>query len=404
MGPKTHDQGLYEEISRLSEELYPEAVRIRRHLHKNPELSFFEHETTRFIIDYLKQLGVAVEQPMETGCLGIIEGDVESDRVIALRADIDALPIQEEGEHKQEFLSRKPGIAHCCGHDLHTANLLSVAAILHRLKNRLAGKVVLVFQAGEEKLPGGGRLLCESGALQQHGVQGIYGLHTYPFIEPGNVLFREGALMARPDEFQITVYGQGGHAAAPHQTVDPVVLASQIVSSLQTVVSRTVNPTDPAVLTVGKIEGGSAHNIIPSEVTMLGTVRTFDADTAHLVASRIEEIVSGITRSAGGDYAYQFDEGYPAVINAESTTRELQRLGESLLGGDALKQMDRPIMAGEDFAFYQQHFPGTFFFLGSGSRESGAIYSWHHPCYNVDESSLKTGMRLMSIIGLKARL
>lgn len=383
-------------IKKEAEAIYPEVTEIRRHLHKNPELSFQEFETTDFIIQKLEALNIAVDRPLETGCVGELEGGKNSDRVIALRADIDALPIEETGEHKQDFISKNDGIAHCCGHDAHTANLLGTAKILSKLRNEIEGRVLFVFQPGEEKLPGGGRLLCETGYLQEQGVDIIYGLHTNPDFPPGTVALREGPLMARPDEFEITVKGSGGHAASPHLTIDPVVLAGQIITQIQTIVSRNINPIEDAVLTIGKVEGGSTHNIIPEEVNMLGTVRTFSEQNAYLIRDRMEEIVKSVTQSAGAGYDFLFNEGYPALINDPRATDTLISKARKLLGQKKTQILHKPIMAGEDFAFYQQHFPGAFFFLGSGSQQSGSVHSWHHPEYNVDERCFKTGTALMA--------
>ncbi|MEX0685296.1 MAG: amidohydrolase [Balneolales bacterium] len=392
---------LVNNITELIEKNHPELIRIRRQLHQNPELSFKEYNTTNFIADYLEKLGFEVLRPLETGCLAVIEGSTNSKRVIALRADIDALPIEEEGDYKQSFKSQTPGVAHCCGHDIHTTNLLGTAKILSELKGHIDGKIILIFQAGEEKLPGGGRLLSETGILQKLGVQTVYGLHTDPRFKPGQIALKEGPLMARPDEFELKILGKGGHAAAPHTTVDPIVLAAQVVGAIQTIVSRSVDPTDPAVVTIGKIEGGSAHNVISSKVTMLGTIRTFDKKISELISERIESIASGITKSAGGDYEFFYNKGYPAVINTLDTTQNVIETAEQFPNTEVI-ELNKPVMAGEDFAFYQQHFPGTFFFLGSGSEETESIYSWHHPKYNADEESMKTGVSVM--VGLALNL
>lgn len=375
---------------------HDEMVATRRHLHRFPELSYQEHETTKYIIEKLQALDILVDRPLNTGCVGVIKGGRSSDRVVALRADIDALPIVEEGEHKKEFKSQNEGVAHCCGHDAHTANLLGTAKILMDLQDEIEGTVLLVFQPAEEKLPGGGRLLCETGYLQEKDVDVIYGLHSNPNLAPGKIALKKGPLMARPDEFKVEIIGQGGHAASPHQAVDPIVMASQVVTQLQTIVSRNVNPTESAVVTVGKISGGSAHNIIPEKVEMLGTVRTFGQNTADMIKERIEAIVKGVTNASGGSYTFDFDYGYPAVINTDWATDNVISAASELLGNDNVELMEEPIMAGEDFAFYQQQFPGVFFFLGSGSEESGSTYSWHHPRYNIDEDSFTTGAALMA--------
>lgn len=384
------------QIQKLSEEFHPDIVAIRRHLHRHPELSYQEFETTEFIIEKLKDLSIKVDRPLETGCVGVIEGGKKSDRVIALRADIDALAIQEEGKHKEEFLSQNTGIAHCCGHDAHTANLLGVAKVLAKLQNEIEGTVLLIFQPGEEKLPGGGRLLCETGYLQNKGVDVIYGLHSSPEYKPGTIALRKGPLMARPDEFKIEIMGDGGHAASPHLTVDPIVLAARIVNDIQTIVSRNIDPTESAVVTVGKISGGTTHNIIPGKVEMIGTIRTFSKETADFIKNRIEAIVKGVTRSADASYNFQFDYGYPAVINTEWSTEVVMNTARELFGEDSVEIRKNPIMAGEDFAFYQQHFPGTFFFLGCGEEKTGSTFSWHHPQYNIDEECFKTGVALMA--------
>ncbi len=391
---------LNEKIKELSEKYFPEMVETRRHLHKNPELSYHEYKTTEFIVEKLKALGYEVKRPLETGCVAILNGKPSKDRVIALRADIDALPILESGDHKKEFISQNEGVAHCCGHDVHTSNLLGTAHILADLKDEIEGKVILIFQAGEEKLPGGGRLLCETGVLQELGVKEIYGLHTDPRFNPGQVVVRAGSFMARPDEFEIKIKGVGGHAASPHLTVDPIVTAAQVVTMFQTIVSRNIDPTEPVVVTIGKIAGGTTYNVIPEEVHIMGTLRTFSRETAMKARDRMEEIVKGVTEAAGGTYEFTFNEGYPAVVNTSWAVDNIRLNAIRTLGTEAVVEMEKPIMAGEDFAFYLEHFPGSFFFLGSGGEETGSVYSWHHPKYNADEKCMLTGSSLMASLVL----
>jgi amidohydrolase len=376
-------------------------VQTRRYLHKNPEISFKEFDTTDYIIHELKKLNIQVERPLETGCVGIIDGN-PSDRVIALRADIDALEMAEEGNAKKEFFSERPGAAHCCGHDAHMANMLGVANILNDLRDEISGKILLIFQPAEEKLPGGGRLLTESGFLQKQGVQEIYGLHMNPDFATGQIALKSGPLMASPDEFEIEIIGKGGHAASPHLTVDPIVIAAQVITQFQTIVSRSVAPTEPAVVTVGRVRGGTTYNVIPGSVQLIGTVRTFSRETALLIKKRMEEIVKGAVEGAGGSYKFQFNEGYPAVINDEVCTKKLMASAEKVIGKENIIEMERPLMAGEDFAFYQQVFPGAFFFLGSGSDAADSKWSWHHPKYNIDEKAFLTGAALMAGIALGA--
>lgn len=385
-----------ERIKKLANQFHGEAVEMRRHLHRHPEVSFKEFETTKYIIGQLEGLDIPVDRPLETGCVGVLKGGIESDRVVALRSDIDALAMEEEGEHKQAFISQNKGVAHCCGHDSHMANLLTTAKVLSELKDEIEGTVLLVFQPGEEKLPGGGRLMCETGYLQDKGVDVIYGLHSSPLHATGTIAVRKGPMMARPDEFNIEIRGKGGHAASPHETIDPIVLAGHVITQIQSIVSRGIDPTEPAVVTVGKISGGTAHNVIPEKVEMIGTVRTFAQETAEFIKNRIEAIVKGVVESAGASYLYSFDYGYPAVINTDWAVDNLMDAAECMIGSKNVRVLARPVMAGEDFAFYQQYFPGAFFFLGSGSEEVGSTYSWHHPRYNVDEECFKTGAALMA--------
>ncbi|SMO96583.1 M20 metallopeptidase family protein [Gracilimonas mengyeensis] len=386
---------MHSKIKELSEKYFEDTVSIRKYLHQHPEVSYKEFETTKYIKNKLKEWGIPFESPLETGCVGIIEGERASDKVIALRADIDALPIQETGAAKQGFLSKNEGVAHCCGHDAHTANLLTAARILNELKSEIEGKVLLVFQPGEEKLPGGGKLLSETGFLQDQNVQSIYGLHTSPNHAPGTIATKTGPLMAAPDEFEIEIIGKGGHAAKAHEAIDPVVLSAQFINAAQTIASRSVDPTEPVVVTIGRIEGGTAHNIIPEKVKLWGTARTLTPETADLVENRLETLLKGITASAGGSYNFAFNKGYPAVINTEKEAETVLRSMRNLFGDERAIEMKRPIMAGEDFAFYQQYFPGAFYFVGSGSPASDSQYPWHHPKYNVDHGFFKVATPMM---------
>lgn len=386
-------------IQQKAEEYFEYMVQVRRHLHKNPEVSFQEFDTTDYILHELKKMKIETRRPLETGCLGIIRGS-KSERVIALRTDIDALPMLEEGDAKVEFLSERAGAAHCCGHDGHTANLLGTAKILTDLQDQIDGTVVLIFQPGEEKLPGGGRMLTETGALQELGVQKVYGLHTNPNFAPGQIAVKSGPLMACTVEFSLEIQGKGGHAASPHTAIDPIVLASQIITQFQTIVSRSMDPTEPAVITIGKFEAGSAFNVIPESARMLGTVRAFSMETARFIKKRMEQIIKGATQGAGAVYNFEFTEGYPAVINDEACTENIIQAGLKVLGEENVINLQRPVMAGEDFAFYQQEFPGAFFYLGTGSDEADSKWGWHHPRYNIDERAFKTGSALMAGLAL----
>lgn len=377
----------------FADELFDRMVSHRRYLHQNPEVSFKEYRTTEYLVRHLEQMGYNVERPLETGCVAVL-GDATLP-AIALRADIDALPMDEEGDHKREFMSQIPGAAHCCGHDMHMANLLGVAEVLAGSGVPTDRKFVLIFQPGEEKLPGGGNLLTQTGILEALDVKSIYGLHTYPGLPAGKVAVKSGPLMASTNEIDIRIYGRGGHAAAPHEAVDPIVIAAEVIGQLQTIVSRLVRPTDPAVVSVTSIHAGSAYNVIPERVDLKGTVRTFSVDTTKKIEQRMRAIVEGVASAMGGRGELDFNHGYPAVMNDEATTARLIKVAETVLGAESVNTLSDPIMAGEDFAFYQQRIPGTFFFLGSGGESTGSIWPWHHPKYNADEDCMKTGVRLM---------
>lgn len=389
---------LHQQIKKLTKSLHQEMIATRRYLHQHPEISYKEFETTKFIKSKLDELGISYESPLETGCVGIIRGGIKSDRVIALRADIDALAMTEEGDFKKDFFSKNEGAAHCCGHDAHTSNLLGVAKILTELKDKIEGTVLLIFQPGEEKLPGGGKLLCDTGFLQSKNIDAIYGLHTSPSHKPGTVATKSGEFMASPDEIDIVITGKGGHAARAHEAVDPIIMASQFISAAQTIVSRSVDPTESAVVTIGKIEGGTAHNIIPEKVQMFGTVRTFSKETKDLIEQRLHALLKGITEAHGGSYSLKYRRGYPAVINSEIETVNILKTTKELFGESAALEVERPSMAGEDFGFYQEIFPGAFFFVGSGSEDSESTYVWHHPKYNVDDRFFLTAAPLMAAL------
>lgn len=386
-------------IKEKAEEYFDYMVEVRRHLHRNPEVSFKEFETTEFILGELKKRGIETRRPLETGCIGIIKGGAPG-KVIALRGDIDALPMAEEGDAKEGFKSERKGVAHCCGHDFHTANLLGAANILMDLKEELQGTVVLIFQPAEEKLPGGAGVLCDSGILHELGVDEVYGLHTHPDFKPGQIAIKPGPFMACTSEFEVEIIGRGGHAAAPHTSVDPIVTGAHVIQQFQGIISRSLDPTEPAVITVGKIEGGTAHNIIPEQVKMIGTVRAFSMETARFIKKRMEEILNGVSAAAATQYKFLFREGYPPVVNDELCTGIITETAEKITGTENIILLERPIMAAEDFAFYQQHFPGAFFFLGSGSPEADSQWGWHHPRYNVDETAFRTSVSLMAGIVL----
>lgn len=374
--------------------LYEQMVGWRRHLHRNPEISYREFETTAFIIEKLSPLGFKIERPLETGLVAVLEGG-KPGGTVALRADIDALPMQEYGEAKVAFISQRAGAAHCCGHDLHTATLLGAAHLLAGMRHEITGRIVLVFQPGEEKLPGGARLLMENGILERLGVQAIFGLHSDPWHDTGVLSLKSGPMMARPDEFELDIIGYGGHAAKPHEAVDPIVMGAHFVSMVQTVVSRHINPVEPRVVTVGQFTGGSTYNVIPEKVFIKGTVRTFSKETAGKIFERIEAIARGVTSAAGGSFELRINQGYPAVINPPTLAAYAKKIAAEVAGAQNVVDLKEPIMAGEDFGFYQEKIPGVFLFLGTGSKEADSCYPWHHPKYNTDERAMITGAGLL---------
>lgn len=365
------------------EALHPELVNVRRDLHMYPELSFQEEHTPQKVADFLTNLGLEVRTNVGgRGVVGILNGH-KPGKTVALRADFDALPIQDE--KKVEYKSRVPGVMHACGHDLHTAALLGVAQVLSEVKDEIEGTIVFIHQFAEEQLPGGAKSMIEDGCLD--GVDVVYGAHVMSNLPLGQVGVREGHAMAAYDAFEIEIFGKGGHAAMPHVGVDPVVLGSQLVTNLQQIVSRRVDPIKPAVVTVGSINSGQVFNVIPDTAKISGTVRTFDED----VRTQIEKAIGRITRStcegAGADSNYTFTRGYPPLWNHPEETKRVKELAKCLVNEGHVIDIP-PSMGGEDFAYYVRAVPGTFFVVGGHNPEINAVYPHHHPKFDVDERSM----------------
>lgn len=378
-----------EQIWSLAREVHPYAVEARRHLHRHPELSFQEKETSRFLTERLSELGCS----FQTGVGGygikvVIEGG-KPGPTVALRADIDALPITEETG--LEFASCNPGKMHACGHDVHTATLLGTAKALMAMRNELPGRVVLIFQPAEEQNPGGASLMIRDGVLENPKVDAIFGLHVMPAMPVGTMGFGAGALMAAPDEVVVTIVGRGGHGASPHLTVDPVMVACQTITLLQQVVSRNTSPFQSAVITVGMIHGGTAPNIIPDEVTFQATVRTMDPAVRAKMPIRIEEVVKGVCQAAGATYRFTYDPGYPVLINDEAATEVAKRAALAILDEEQVLPMD-PSMGGEDFAFYLQQVPGSFARLGASAPGTANPPGLHTSRLLIDEECLAVGI------------
>lgn len=376
------------------DQLFPDLVEFRRDLHMHPELSFQEERTPHRVAAFLRDLGLDVRTGVGgRGVVATLRGGKPGARV-ALRADFDALPIQDEKD--VPYRSMVPGVMHACGHDIHTAGLLGVAKVLSEVREQIEGEVVFVHQFAEELPPGGAKSMIEDGCLD--GVDVIYGAHVHSPLEYGKVATREGPIMAAADAFTVKITGKGGHGARPHDTVDPVVTASHLVLSLQQIVSRQIDPLESAVVTVGAINAGNAFNVIPETATLKGTVRAFDP----AVRDRLEEAVTTLSRSIpaafGADGELDYQVGYPAVVNDAAETDRFNRLAIELLGEENVQTM-KPAMGGEDFAYYLQEVPGVFFFVGGRNEELNAVYPHHNALFDVDERSmLVTGRLFISAV------
>jgi amidohydrolase len=360
-----------------------DAVSWRRHLHRNPELSFQEHETARFIEETLASFGgLEISRPTETSVVARLATG-RPGPVLALRADIDALPIVEESG--LPFASERDGVMHACGHDGHTAILLAVAQTLVGMRDDLRGEVRFIFQHAEELLPGGARDLVAAGVVD--GVDAVVGCHLLSVFDLGKVAVPTGAFMAAPDMFKIVIEGRGGHAAFPNQSVDPIAVAAQVVLALQFIVARETDPNEPVVVTVARIAGGTADNIIPESVELGGTVRTFSPDARAETRATMERIVAGVTQAHAAGYTLDYIEGYLAVDNEAALAARVSAAVERALGADALSPIAR-IMGGDDFSAYQREAPGVYFMVGARSEEAGATFPHHHPRFTVDERAM----------------
>lgn len=369
-------------------------VAIRRHLHAHPELSFQEKETARYISEQLTAFGVSHETGIaDTGVVALIKGRNPDKKVIALRADIDALPITEAND--VPYKSKNVGVMHACGHDVHTTSLLGAARVLQELKDEFEGTVKLIFQPGEEKLPGGASLMIKAGALENPQPKGIFGQHVHPPLEAGKVGFRAGMYMASADELHVRVRGKGGHGALPHQNIDPILITSHIVVALQQIVSRNANPLIPSVLTFGRINSaGGATNVIPEEVKIEGTFRTLNEEWRFEAHKKMKYMAEQIAIGMGGTCDFEVEVGYPMLYNEERLTAKARTYAEAYLGKENVVELPRRL-TGEDFAYYSQVMPACFYRLGTGNVERGITSSVHTPTFDIDEDALKVGVGLM---------
>jgi len=380
--------------------LLPELIKIRQNIHQNPELSFQEFETQKKVENYLQKLGLSTQRLANTGVVALIEGKNPSKRCVALRADMDALPIIEVNDGRP-YRSLNEGVMHACGHDVHTTSLLGAATILNELKSEFEGSIKLVFQPGEEKLPGGASFMIADGVLQNPPVDFMIGQHVMPLIDTGGVGFRKGLYMASTDEIFITVKGVGGHGALPHLAVDSVLVASHIVVAMQQIVSRNQNPALHSVLSFGKIIGNGATNVLPPNVEIHGTFRTVDENWRAEAHEKIRRLAEGLAHSMGAEIDIEIKKGYPFLKNDETLTSICMEAAAEYVGGDRVEELEL-WMAAEDFSYYSQEVPSCFYRLGTRNMEKGTHYSVHHPSFDIDEDALEIGSGLMAELALKA--
>lgn len=386
---------MIQEIKRLAARYAPEFIRIRQHLHSYPELSFQEFNTSKFIQEKLSGFGIPFKTGVAgTGVVAMIEGR-PSEKVIALRADMDALPIREANDIP--YRSKNEGVMHACGHDVHTSCVLGAAKILHELRDKWEGTVKILFQPGEEKHPGGASLMIKDGALENPRPAAILGMHVLPSMEAGKLGFHSGIYMASADEIYITVRGTGGHAAAPELTVDTVLTASQLVVNLQQVISRNRNPFSPSVLTISAFNGGFTTNVIPDEVKLMGTFRAMDEAWRFRAHDLIRRQAAGLAAATGAEIDVNILVGYPCVYNSEPVTEKARRLAAEYSGPENVTETEMR-MGAEDFAFYSQEIPACFFRLGTGNKALGITSGVHTPTFNIDESAIETGMGTMAYL------
>jgi amidohydrolase len=389
---------LKDKVRELAKQYKQQVIDYRRHLHANPELSFKEYETSAFVEAQLRSFGITqIEQKADTGWVVLIEGKNPAKKVIALRADMDALPIQEAND--VPYKSTKDGVMHACGHDVHTASLLGAARILHEVRNEFEGTVKLLFQPGEELIPGGASLMIKDKALENPRPSGIIGQHVMPLVPVGKVGFRKGMYMASADELYMTVRGKGGHGAMPESLIDPVLITSHIIVALQQIVSRNANPKIPSVLSFGKIIANGATNIIPNEVKVEGTFRTLNEEWRSKANKQMVKLAEGIAEAMGGSVDFEVRRGFPFLQNAPELTDKAMNAAKDYLGEENVVDLDI-WMAAEDFSYYTQEIDGCFYRLGTGNEAKGITSGVHTPTFDIDEDALEIGSGLMAWLAI----
>lgn len=386
-------------IKQLAKDYASEVVANRRHLHTNPELSFQEYNTAKFVAQKLKDIGLTPQEGVAgTGVVALIEGRNPSSRVIGLRADMDALPIFEKNE--VSYKSQNEGVMHACGHDAHTSSLLGTAKILCQLREEFEGTVKLVFQPAEEKAPGGASIMIKEGVLENPAPVSMLGQHVAPNVPVGKIGFREGMYMASTDELYLTVKGKGGHGAMPDQLIDPVLIASHVIVALQQVISRNRKPANPSVLSFGRFIADGVTNVIPNEVTIQGTFRCMDEEWREDGLRRMKKMAEGITEAMGGICDFEIVKGYPFLKNHPELTRRVRQEATTYMGKENIIDLDL-WMAGEDFAFYSQVVDSCFYRLGTRNEARGIISGVHTPTFDIDETALEIGPGLMSWLAIR---
>lgn len=389
---------LPQKIKTLAKAYANDTVAIRRHLHAHPELSFEEHNTAAYVEQVLKSYGLQPTRMAKTGLVALIEGKSPGKKTVALRADLDALPIVEQNQ--VSYKSTNEGVMHACGHDVHTASLLGSARILQEMRESFEGTVKLVFQPGEEKFPGGASIMIKEGVLQRPAPESMFGQHVFPFLPAGKVGFRAGMYMASADEIYITVKGKGGHAAMPELNIDPVLISSHLLVALQQIVSRHASPKVPTVLSFGRVEALGATNVIPNEVKIEGTFRTMDEKWRQEAHKRIKKLAESLCESMGGSCEIDIKNGYPYLKNEPALTERSRAAAEAYLGPENVVDLEL-WMGAEDFAYYSQEVNACFYRLGTRNEERGIVSSVHTPTFDIEEEALETGIGLMAWLALR---
>jgi amidohydrolase len=385
---------LEEKIKTLSRELFPSLVKLRRELHQYPEIAYTEHKTSGVVARELKKLGIEVKKGVaKTGVVALLNKNKKG-KTVALRADMDALPVTERTG--LPFKSKNPGKMHACGHDVHMSCVIGAAKILSKLKDELPGKVKFIFQPSEEVTPGGAYPMIKAGVLKNPEVNGIFGLHSDSAIPIGEIGVKNGSMMAQADDFDITIIGKGGHGARPQDGIDAIVVASAVIQALQTIPSRRISPLKSVVISVGIIRGGTARNIICDKVILKATARTLEKGITKKIPDLLKEIVSGVTKGYGADFELNYYEGYPILVNNPDMTDLVRSSISKLFGKEAIFEIKEPMMGGEDFAYFLKNVPGSFIRLGIRNEKIGAVHPWHHPEWKVDEKAIEIGSSLLA--------